>query len=131
MRLDPSLLYVALLLPLGSLILHGLASARKGGVAVAAANAAHARAALIFQWAYGIFLVWLSVAALMSPQGLILKGRGLPVGVTSLMVEPTLYLDGRNAPFLLLMGICLPLVFTWLRDREGKYGPSYYVSAIF
>ena len=141
MHADPRLLCVAILLPLGSLILHALAPsntngtsgpagrAGNAGTSGPAANIAHAKSAFIFQWTYGAFLVWLSILGMMSPEGLMLKGRGLPLGVTSLLVEPTLYLDGRNAPFLLLMGICLPLVFTWLRDREGKYGPSYYISA--
>jgi NADH-quinone oxidoreductase subunit M len=78
---------------------------------------------------YGAFLVWLSLVAMSVPEGLVLRGRAVPLGVTNLFIEPTLYLDGRNAPFLLLLGLCLPLIFTWLRDKDGRYGPSYYVSA--
>ncbi len=139
MYASPSFLAVALLLPLCALILHGLAPAVYGsgvpgtkGSGVPGTKpgfSVHAQAALVFQWIFGAFLVWLAVVGMLSPASIVLKGRGLPVGVTRLLIEPTLYLDGRNAPFLLLMGISLPLIFTWLRDREGKYGPSYYVSA--
>ncbi len=118
---------LAILLPLGAMILHGAAPA--GGVASKTRNLAQARAALVFQWVYGAFLVWISIMAMTVPEGLVLHGRGVPLGVTNLIIEPTLYLDARNAPFLLLMGLCLPLIFTWLRDKDGRYGPSYYVSA--
>jgi hypothetical protein len=92
-------------------------------------NLKQAKAALVFQWGYGAFLVWLSVLGMCAPSGLVLRGAGFPFGVTSIIEQPTLYLDGRNAPFLMLLGLCLPLIFTWLRDKEGRYGPSYYVSA--
>ncbi len=131
-------LAVALVLPFLAMLLHGLvpsstasasAASAASAEALRARNLAHGRAALYFQWVFGAFLVWLSITGFCSPEGLVLKGQGLPVGASNLMVDPALYLDGRNAPFLLLMGLALPLVFTWLRDREGKYGPSYYVSA--
>ncbi|MDQ2999969.1 MAG: NADH-quinone oxidoreductase subunit M [Fibrobacterota bacterium] len=118
---------LAILLPLGAMILHG-AAPTKGGPGKAR-NLMHARAALVFQWVYGAFLVWISLMAMSVPEGLVLRGEGMPLGVTHLLIEPTLFLDGRNAPFLLLMGLCLPLIFTWLRDQDGRYGPSYYVSA--
>ncbi|HKP97998.1 MAG TPA: NADH-quinone oxidoreductase subunit M, partial [Fibrobacteria bacterium] len=128
---------LAILLPLAALILHGAApsgAAPSGAVparggAPKSRNLAQAKAALVFQWGYGAFLVWISLMAMSVPEGLVLRGRGAPLGATSLVLEPTLYLDGRNAPFLLLLGLCLPLIFTWLRDRDGRYGPSYYVSA--
>jgi NADH-quinone oxidoreductase subunit M len=136
MHAPAGLLAVAIFLPLAALILHGLipagpttGSAASNGRAITAGNLLHAKAALIFYWVYGAFLVLLSVIGLMSPEGMLLKGGGLTLGQTHLLVEPTLYLDGRNAPFLLLMGLALPLVFTWLRDKEGRYSPSYYVSA--
>lgn len=117
----------AVLLPLGAMALHA-ASPFRGG-ASKSSNLFHAKASLGFQWVYGAFLVWLSLSALWSPEGFVLKGAALPLGVTSILFEPSLYLDARNAPFLLLMGLCLPLVFTWLRDKDGRYGPSYYISA--
>ena len=61
-----------------------------------------------------------------------LQGRALRLGVSGFEMTPRLFLDGRNALFLLLLGFCLPVVFTLLRDRGGeneKYGKSYYVSA--
>jgi NADH-quinone oxidoreductase subunit M len=118
---------LAILLPLAALILHGAAPTRGG--ASKSRNLAQAKASLFFQWGYGAFLVWISIMAMSVPEGLVLKGGSVPLGVTSLLIEPTLYLDGRNAPFLLLMGLCLPLIFTWLRDKDGRYGASYYVSA--
>ena len=124
MHAPAALIVFAILLPLAALILHGLIPGSD-----ASGRAFHAKVNLVFQWIYGAFLTWLGVSGMMSAEGLLLKGRGMPLGVTNLLVEPTLYLDGRNAPFLILMGLCLPLVFTWLRDREGKYSPSYYVSA--
>jgi NADH-quinone oxidoreductase subunit M len=116
-----------ILMPLGAMILHGAAPARGG--ASKTRNLAQAKASLAFQWVYGAFLVWISIMAMSVPEGLFLRGRAVPLGVTGLLIEPTLYLDARNAPFLMLMGICLPLIFTWLRDKDGRYGPSYYVSA--
>jgi NADH:ubiquinone oxidoreductase subunit 4 (subunit M) len=119
-----------ILMPLAAMILHGAApSLSGGGGASKARNLAQAKASLVFQWVYGAFLVWISIMAMSVPEGLFLRGRPVPLGVTGLLIEPTLYLDARNAPFLMLMGICLPLIFTWLRDKDGRYGPSYYVSA--
>ncbi len=117
----------AILLPFAAMILHGSAPARPGSSQ--GRNKMQARAALVFQWIYGGFLAWISVMAMTVPEGLMIKGRGMLLGRTDMLVEPTLYLDGRNAPFLLLLGLCLPLIFTWLRDKDGRYGPSYYVSA--
>jgi len=129
----------AILLPFAAMILHGAAPSRDGrpgkdggrhgGDGLADRNRAQARAALIFQWAYGAFLAAISVLAMMAPAGLRIMGRAVALGRSDLMVEPALYLDARNAPFLLLLGLCLPLIFTWLRDKDGRYGPSYYVSA--
>lgn len=118
----------AILLPFGAMLLHGAAPAPKSG-ASQARNRAQARAALAFQWAYGAFLAWISIMAMTVPEGLRIVGKGMYLGRTDLLIEPSLYLDGRNAPFLLLLGLCLPLIFTWLRDKDGRYGPSYYVSA--
>ncbi len=117
-----ALLPFAILLPFFAMIAHGLVPHKKGGNL-------HATIASIFQWAYGGFLAALSLIGFFNSPGLIYRGASMPIGVSHLLVEPTLYIDALNAPFLLLLGICLPLVFTWLRDREGKYSPSYYVSA--
>jgi NADH-quinone oxidoreductase subunit M len=119
------------------MLLHGAAPLRQdrdGGRpgdrdGLADRNRGQARAALVFQWVYGVFLAFISVIAMSVPEGLRIVGRAVPLGRTDLMVEPALYLDGRNAPFVLLLGLCLPLIFTWLRDKDGRYGPSYYVSA--
>lgn len=118
--LASNLLPLTLILPLAAVAAHAL---------LRATNASHARLALVFQWIYGAFLVLVGWLGFQSPHGLMLRGEGLPLGPGSFLVQPTLYLDGRNASFLILMGLCLPLIFTWLRDREGRFGASYYVSA--
>src|SRR6266852_4907732 len=33
------------------------------------------------------------------------------IGVSGFEIEPRFYLDGRNALFVLLLGLCLPVVF--------------------
>ena len=112
-------LLLALAAPLCAAILHGLLRLPKAG---------HAKLDLGFQWVYGAFLAGLSLIAFGEPGGLVIQAPSLPLGMSGLTFQPALYLDARNAPFLLLMGLCLPLIFTWLQDREGRYGPSYYLA---
>lgn len=114
------MLLLTLLLPLAALAAHAF---------LRASNATHAKADLVFQWIYGAFLALTGLSAFQGSHGIVLRGEGLPLGPGSFILQPTLYLDGRNATFLLLMGACLPLIFTWLRDKDGKYGPSYYIAA--
>ena len=119
-----ALLPIALLLPLLAMVAHGL---MKSGAAGHAGNAAHARFNLAFQWIYGAVLS--ATAIIGFNASFLAQAATMPLGVTHIDITPTLYLDGRNAPFLLLLGLCLPLVFTWLRDKESRYGASYYVAA--
>jgi NADH-quinone oxidoreductase subunit M len=120
----------AILLPFVAMILHGAVPSRSTDRdGLARRNRAHANAALVFQWIYGAFLAFISVLAMILPDGLRIIGRPVAIGRADILINPALYLDGRNAPFLLLLGLVLPLIFTWLRDKDGRYGPSYYVSA--
>jgi NADH-quinone oxidoreductase subunit M len=118
--LASDLLPLTLLLPLAAIVMHAF---------LRVSNASHAKVDLVFQWIYGAFLVLTGFLGFQSPHGLMLRGEGLPLGPGSFLLQPTLYLDGRNATFLILMGLSLPLIFTWLRDREGRFGTSYYVAA--
>ncbi len=90
---------------------------------------AHARLAMVFHVAYGALLILLSVLNMASGLYMQSRGAGIPFGFAGFTFEPSLYLNPGNAPLLLLMGISLPLTFIWLRDREGRYGASYYISA--
>lgn len=120
-----ALLLLALLAPLLPIAGHAILRARSGSDREA--NLDHARLDLGFQWIYGPFLAVLGWAGL---HGAFAAEAGpFTLGVTQLLIKPALYLDGRNAAFLALMGLTLPLVFTWLRDREGRYGASYYIAA--
>ncbi len=112
-----ALLLLPLLFPLVAILAHITPS--RGPV--------HARFNLGFQWAYGALLAVVSCVAFASP--LAFRPEAFKLGVTRIEFSPALYLDGRNAPFLLLMGLALPVIFTWLRDRDGRYGPSYYIAA--
>lgn len=126
-----ALLPIALLLPLAAILAHAIIKSGNGGQesgkAGPGANAAHARLALAFQWVYGGVLA--ATAWVGFNGSIIAKAADMRLGVTHIVLSPTLYLDGRNAPFILLLGLCLPLIFTWLRDKEGRYGASYYVAA--
>jgi NADH-quinone oxidoreductase subunit M len=119
-----ALLPIALILPLVAMLAHAFLGSGSGP---AETNRAHARFGLVFQWVYGAVLsltAWIGFGG-----SLLAQTSELSLGISRILVQPGLYLDGRNAPFLLLLGMALPLVFTWLHDREGRYGASYYISA--
>jgi NADH-quinone oxidoreductase subunit M len=84
--------------------------------------------ALIVSWAYAVVTVLAFVCAFRFG-GLELAGPNLILGVSGFEMAPRFFLDGRNAPFLLLLGLCLPVVFTLLRDYEARYSKSYYIAA--
>ncbi len=70
-----------------------------------------------------------AAVGLASPNGFAVRGPLWHVGASGFAVTPRLYLDPRNALFVLLLGLCAPVVFTFLRDREGRYGKGYYLCA--
>lgn len=80
------------------------------------------------QSAFGLLLAYLALVGL-STGGLsteltaTLAGTGLPI-------ELGAYLDGRNAAFVLLLGLCLPVIFVLLRERTAlARRPSYFVAS--
>lgn len=116
------LLLPALFLPLLAALLFAFQPA-------AARPEKFARMSLVFAWVYASFAVLASVAAMSAPAPLTAAGSAFRIGVPGFEFQPRLFLDGRSALFLLLLGLCLPVVFTFLRDREGRYGKSYYAAA--
>jgi NADH-quinone oxidoreductase subunit M len=84
---------------------------------------------LLFSWIFAALATAAGVAALLTEAGLSVTGPIVRLGVLGFEVEPRLFLDGRNALFLMLLGLCFPIVFTFLRDREGLYGKSHYLCA--
>lgn len=122
-----ALLLIPLLLPLLAILIHAVLCHAVPPTGPRRGNASHARFNLAFQWVYGAALALIAWIGFRT--GLLARAETFSLGVTHIDFSPALYLDGRNAPFLLLMGMALPLVFTWLHDREGRYGASYYISA--
>ncbi len=88
-----------------------------------------ARLAMAFHCVYGLLLIFLSVLSIHSGLHLESTSEGLSLASTGLRFQPSVYLDARNTPFLLLMGISLPLIFIWLRDKARVYSRGYYISA--
>ncbi len=88
-----------------------------------------ARMSLAFAWVYAGLAVLAGSAALSASAPLVSGGAAFQLGTSGFEFQPRLFLDGRTAPFLLLLGLCLPVVFTFLRDRESRYGKSYYAAA--
>jgi NADH-quinone oxidoreductase subunit M len=84
---------------------------------------------LVFSWIFAALATLAGIAGLRSEAGLAVSGPIVRLGVSGFEVEPRLFLDGRNALFLILLGLCYPIVFTFLRDREGRYGKSHYICA--
>jgi hypothetical protein len=85
--------------------------------------------AALFSYFYAALAGTVSVLALYSGSGFALAGPGLRLGVSGFEMQPRFFLDGRNALFILLLGLCLPVLFTLLRDRESRYGKSHYACA--
>jgi len=84
---------------------------------------------LLFSWIFAALATLAGIAGLRSEAGIAITGPMLRLGVSGFEVEPRLFLDGRNALFLILLGLCYPVVFTFLRDRVGAYGKSHYICA--
>ncbi len=118
--LPGDILILALLLPLlGALFFVFIPAAKQKSLACWA---------LGFSWAYAAVAV-LSACLAFGTGNLEIEGPVLHLGVSGFEMTPRFFLDGRNALFLLLLGLCLPVVFTQLRDREVTYGKAYYGAA--
>jgi NADH-quinone oxidoreductase subunit M len=74
---------------------------------------------LAFAWVYGAVATVVAVVALTTEGGLSIAAPVMKIGVSGFEIEPRLFLDGRNALFLLLLGLCPPMVFTLLRGRRS------------
>jgi NADH-quinone oxidoreductase subunit M len=70
---------------------------------------------LCFSWIYAAVAAATAVMALRLDGGLSIAAPVMRLGVSGFELEPRLFLDGRGALFLLLLGLCPPVVFTILR----------------
>jgi NADH-quinone oxidoreductase subunit M len=105
--LSSTLLLTALLLPLAG-ALYFAASKNQGG---------KSGDALVFSWIYASVAIAASVAAFLAPNGITVAAPVMGLGSSGFELEPRLFLDGRSAPFLLLLGLCPPVVFGLLRKQ--------------
>ena len=112
-------LSIALLLPLVAVLFFAFIPVKTKSLASYAIG---------FSWLYALVATIPAILAFLWG-GLDLQGATLRLGVSGFGMTPHFFLDGRNAPFLLLLGLCLPIVFTLLRDREERYSKSYYIAA--
>lgn len=78
-------------------------------------DGATAGLSLAFSWIYAAVAALTAAAALATPGGLSLGTAATTIGVSGFEIAPRLLLDGRGALFLLLLGLCPPIVFTLLR----------------
>jgi len=85
--------------------------------------------AAAFAYVYAVFAALASCFALGTDNGFGASLSIYHIGVQRFEFVPRLFLDGRNAPFVLLLGLCPSVVFTLLRDRESRYGKSHYICA--
>ncbi len=85
--------------------------------------------AAIFSYCYSALTSLTAILALASDSGFSIQSRAFHLGVSGFEMIPRFFLDGCNASFVLLLGLCPPVVFTLLRDRECRYGKSYYACA--
>jgi len=79
--------------------------------------------------AWGLFTAWAAYLGLTTRDGLVLEGSHIALAGGSLDFVPRLVLNGSNAVFLLLLGLAQIIIFTLLRDKEGRYGRAYAISA--
>lgn len=87
------------------------------------------RLAAIFAYVYAASAALASIFVLGAETGFGVSLPAFQIGVQRFEFIPRLFLDGRNAPFILLLGLCPPVVFTFLRNRDDRYGKSHYICA--
>ena len=73
-----------------------------------------------FAWLYAVLATVAAIAALRTPGGLALAAPVTSLGVSGFEIAPRLFLDGRNALFLLLLGLCPPIVLTFVKDAQPR-----------
>ena len=103
------ILSAALFLPLFAVLALAFAPAERAGAL-----------SRTFAWIYAALAAAVSVAALVTPGGLAGAAPTIRLGVSGFELVPRLFLDGRGAPFLLLLGLCPPIVFTLLRGVRSR-----------
>jgi len=112
-----TLLGLAPLIPLGLIGLHLFT---KQG---------HAKLAAWTQSIFGIFLAMLALPSFFADEGrTAIEGFTLHVGGSGLVFKTGLYLDARNSAFVLLLGLCLPIIFILIRPRT-QVKASFYIAA--
>jgi NADH-quinone oxidoreductase subunit M len=72
---------------------------------------------ILFSWIYAAVAALTAILALRTGGGITLAAPVLGLGASGFELEPRLFLDGRSAPFLLLLGLCPPVVFGILRRQ--------------
>ena len=120
MFVPSDLLPLVMLLPLLGTLFFAFSPVSRSSLPVLAA---------VFTYVYAVLAVVASFLALGSENGFGASLSTYHIGVQGFAFVPRLFLDGRNAPFILLLGLCPPVVFTLLRDRDGRYGKSHYICA--
>lgn len=73
-------------------------------------------------WAYAVLATATAATALATEGGLVLPGPSLDLGASGFEFAPALYLDGRGAAFVLLLGLTPALVLTLLRAAVSGPG---------
>jgi NADH-quinone oxidoreductase subunit M len=100
------LLLAALFLPLAGAIFFAARGGRPAGV-------------LAFSWLYAAVCAVTSIVGLRVAGGISAAAPVMGLGALGFELEPRLFLDGRSAPFLLLLGLCPPVIFGLLRKAAA------------
>lgn len=112
-----TLLSVGPFIPLGLIALHMFT--RQG----------HAKLAAWTQSLFGLFLAALALPSFVSDAPRVaVDGFSMMITGSGTVFKTALYLDARNSAFVLLLGLCLPIIFVFIRPRT-EVKPSYYISA--
>lgn len=74
----------------------------------------------VFAWIYAALATVAAVAALRAPGGLAAAAPVFNLGISGFELAPRLFLDGRSALFLLLLGLCPPVVFTFVKAAQPR-----------
>lgn len=113
----PFLLALCPLVPLAFIALHTLLRRHHAGWAAAT------------QSLFGLLLCALALPAFLpGSERVAFEAATVRLHSAEMSLRIALYLDARNAAFVLLLGLCLPLVFNLIRPRS-EVSRSYYICA--
>jgi NADH-quinone oxidoreductase subunit M len=75
-----------------------------------------------FAWIYAAITTVTALYGLCpaSTEGISIGASITSLGVSGFEIAPRLFLDGRNALFLLLLGLCPPIVFTFVKAAQPR-----------